>query len=346
MTNKRCLFLVIPLTITILFYNNCSPTFESSRITKSLTQSSIDEFETGFSVLFKNSYVVDKAKFKSSSSDELSFSCNSPQSDTIVNHASKLSIEEINNTVKNILDVEIQAEDHYPKQKAELVFQGANVFTVEQTLYASLNSLASEVADRFVQSLALGSNEIWSCDFSQECTEKIIRDLPRYLWRQVMNVEDSSRINDYLSLSENSNLGKIKALIKFLIISPQFITKNYQQKNASELSIIDLNEYSNRVSFFLKSSSPSIDFLDKLDADQFKSTDEILTYMFNGLREPGQLRTFITNFYGEWLGIKSHLEDKNSFGSETVDKIAADQLNHLVQLFENDAPLSSLLDGR
>jgi hypothetical protein len=157
-------------------------------------------------------------------------------------------------------------------------------------------------------------NKIFSCrpastDEEPACADQIIRSLAKQAYRRPLDDNDVQELLHFYNqgrLDGNFDSG-IRFALERLLISPDFLFRIEQdpQKMApgSIYSITDI-ELASRLSFFLWSSLPDKELLDRAEQGVLKNP-EVLETQVKRMMADTRSSGFIKNFVGQWLYLRN-----------------------------------------
>ncbi len=342
--NLKPFYWIICLGIlpVLLLFQNCAPSFSSSDSGTDFFKSEIPGFGSSPS---KSSFVINETKFQKLQS-EFTYNCENPEAEIPRLKPSKLTKEELKNSIKTILGLDNLDLNIYPSQSNTNKFKSSNLLRTENTLFSSMTVISELVANEFIKSLENQSNPIWECDFSSRCVDEFYSQLPNYVWRKNISFKEQGTINQLKAVVDSSDKKEmIRSLVSFLLQSPQFYIKNSLHISSPSLSKLSPVHLINRLSFFLTSSAPTIELMNKYYGLEDISEDKFKEIAQEILSDQNAAKTFIKSFLISYLSQDRAIASNEKFNNRTVSSFVNEDISNLVNSFYKNEPLSALISN-
>jgi hypothetical protein len=140
--------------------------------------------------------------------------------------------------------------------------------------------------------------------------------------------------------------GAVATVLTASLVSPNFVFKNYAHPSTPGVFQLDAHQLATRLAFFLWSAPPDGKLLDLADQGTLRSRDVLAAEVSRMLRDP-KARRFTTNFFQQWLGIRSYASDAPPQGisTELRDAFVRESQRFFDEILENNLSTAAILDG-
>lgn len=273
------------------------------------------------------------------------------------NWVARLTREEYSETIRWIfgLDLSRDIKKHLP---ADLRADGFN--NTAYNLKVSLKHIQAyhKIADLVVEKLKITSfvRPFEKCnDLEDKCMNKVIQNMGKWILRRPLEKKEVASylgITTSVSAAGGQYTDAVKALIKAMILSPQFIYRIEQQPSHGETWNLEPYELASRLSYMLWGGPPDRDLLKAAETGKLENRQEMIKQCQRMLKHPRAIQKSLS-FIDQWLHL-SRLEHLNPDPQKFPNwnkELARDMKNETLAFFkdliwEQNRPVSDLLNAQ
>ena len=269
----------------------------------------------------------------------------------------RLNRTEYNNTVRDLLGVDLRPADRFPQDDLAHGFDNiAEVLTVAPLLVEKYDEAARQLAEA---ALADGDARaaLVFCNPAQMGEEKCAREvLGRFVaraWRRPVSEQELEKVMGLYRLAIDEGEGFEKGLqlaIQGTLVSPNFVFRFEEDPPAGQVRELGGYELASRLSYFLWSTMPDDQLFFAAESGALATTEGVEAEVERMVADP-RAQAFVSNFGGQWLATRA-LEraqpDPASFpdwDDELREAMAMETQLVLAELIEEGRPLTELLDA-
>lgn len=220
----------------------------------------------------------------------------------------RLTRLEYNNTVRDLLKVDIAPADDFPPDEVAGGFSNnANVQSISPLLAEKYMEAAEALAAEVMKRPAA----VLPCDpmatGEQACARQFIASFGRRVARRPLSDAESERwFRAYTAGREGASFENgVELVVRLALQSPAFLYRlEFGVPAAPDEPLVRLtqHELATRLSYFLLSSMPDEKLLAAADAGELSTLEQVASQARALLAEP-RARTAVAEFYRQWLGL-------------------------------------------
>jgi hypothetical protein len=225
----------------------------------------------------------------------------------------RLNREEYNNTVRDLLGVEVRPADDFPADDAGYGFDNiGDVLSMPPVLFERY----MEAADKVLEAALVPENPLYRRFFGERLPEDpgveeargLLRKFATRAYRRPVKREELDRLVGLYELARGAGEdfeGGVRLGMQGVLVSPHFLFRGEFQRDPDNPEFVrPLDEYAlaSRLSYFLWSSMPDERLVDLADNGQLRANLE--REVDRMLRDP-KAKALVANFGGQWLQLRN-----------------------------------------
>lgn len=231
-------------------------------------------------------------------------------SDPGVRKVRRLTRDEYNNALRDLLGIESKPGEKFPADGAggEGFSNNADTLTLSPLLIEKYITAADEVVQEVWSKPALKHRLTAPCTSDklppEEGAALILRPLVHRAWRRPVTEPEVKEVLQVFTAALKRGAGwdgALKVMLKSVILSPKFLfIREAAPTNNGGIQPVDQYAMASRLSFFLWSSIPD-DALLKLAAEKKLLEDAVLAAQVKRMLADKRAEAFTRHFAGQWL---------------------------------------------
>lgn len=227
----------------------------------------------------------------------------------------RLTREEYNNTVRDLLADTTRPADAFPPDEAAFGFEANNVAPVTTPLVGRYMDAAEALAATARERI----DKLAPCPTGQDpaaCARRFVDAFGRLAFRRPLeDRERSALLATYADKAQLSDYGSgIQLVIEVMLQSPQFLYRVEPHTKATTTTrALDGYELATRLSFFIWASTPDDALLDEAEAGRLSAPGDVERAARRMLKD-GRAIDGVRSFHRQWLGL-SELETASKEGA-------------------------------
>lgn len=220
----------------------------------------------------------------------------------------RLTRLEYNNTVRDLLGVDLAPADDFPPDEIAGGFNNnARVLTVSPLLLERYMEAAEALAAEALKNLPT----LLPCDpvslGEEACARRFVEHFGRRAYRRPLSPSEGERLmRAYSAGRKDASFSRgIELVIRTALQSPSFLYRLEFGQNpgsADQRVRLSQQELATRLSYFLWSSMPNEELLQAADAGELAGAEQVETHARRMLLDE-RARNAITEFYRQWMGL-------------------------------------------
>jgi Protein of unknown function (DUF1592)/Protein of unknown function (DUF1588)/Protein of unknown function (DUF1595)/Protein of unknown function (DUF1587)/Protein of unknown function (DUF1585) len=266
--------------------------------------------------------------------------------------AHRLNRVEYDNTIRDLIGVDLKPssqfgfpDDNYVEGfDNNALSLSASPLLLEKYQMA-VDAIVARVLDVAPANAALRSR-VLSCDPQQAgampCATQILSTFATRAFRRPVSAAEIAPYTALLATATSVGDGfeqGIAAALKALLLSPKFLFRVEHNPPAGRSASLDGYEIATRLSYFVWSSMPDDELLQRAADASLQRPDEIQRQVARMLRDP-KADALVTNLAGEWLGTRELAVKEITLSDFQLDDAMRDAIGQEARLF-----LGELLSG-
>lgn len=271
--------------------------------------------------------------------------------------AARLTINQFNNTVRDLLGTKITLPDDFPPDARIGLFDN-NAFS----LFVSLSHIKAfektlqEIVDEAFKE-TVPNPRVVSCKMfeGESCVRTMAKEFGERAWRRPLtNGEINKIVERYNTVRGlfSFNRPAFKVIMKSILMSPNFLYRIEIDKDVNATTPKFLNNYevASRLSYFLWASMPDDALFEAAKNGELTQKDKLLTQVDRMLKDPKAM-TLVDNFAAQWLDYPAALvTDRNPEVfpqyTESLQKAMVEETRQFIKhIFTQDRPIREIFSA-
>ncbi|MDZ7922538.1 MAG: DUF1592 domain-containing protein [Marinagarivorans sp.] len=269
---------------------------------------------------------------------------------------SRLSKAEYNNTVRDLFGITSNPADNFPADLSGEFDNDNQALTFTNDHVAAFAKAASDIATQVVNAASGGARTAISCDLTvASCAQTVISQLGLKVWRRPLSTEELAGLKslyDSVQSTTNDRKASMTALVRTMLLSPNFVFRPEFDQNlkSSEAKPLTAYELASRMSYFLWSSTPDTQLLEKA-ANGSLTNDATLRAEVARMLADTKSNALLDNFMMTWLGYREYgkyVPDKTKFPAYTdaiQQSLLAETEAFLNYILKEGRPITEVLNA-
>lgn len=269
----------------------------------------------------------------------------------------RLNRAEYNNTVRDLFGTSLQPANEFPPDNFGRFNNDASVLSLSPLHIEAYNTASIKLANEAVESARIGNRKVITCDLTAAtCVDTVIQDLGSRAWRRAITTEEAVQLKSLYNSAQttlNDRYGSMAALVRAMILSPNFIFRPEIDANLTSSNARALNGYelASRLSYFLWSSMPDATLFAKARTGGLSTDAAIKEEVTRMLNDPKSI-ALIDNFAAQWLTFREFADPDRaqpdaklfpSFNSTLKSAMINESRTFLKYLLDNNKPLAEIV---
>jgi len=269
----------------------------------------------------------------------------------------RLNRTEYNNTVRDLLGVDLRPADRFPQDDLAHGFDNiAEVLTVAPLLVEKYDDAARQLAETALADPGARAKLI-TCDPAamgeEACAREVLGRFVSRAWRRPITEQELEKVMGLYRVAVEEGEGfetGLQLAIHGTLVSPNFLFRFEEDPPAGQVRRLNGYELASRLSYFLWSTMPDDALFFAAESGQLDTPEGVEAEVERMLADP-RAEAFVDNFGGQWLATRA-LEraqpDPATFpdwDDELREAMAMETRLVLAELIREGRPLVDLLDA-